>query len=180
MPEPFTHLGNMQDQYQVFVIPTGFTEPTEIAAVEIRPGNRAVDHHALIGYTDDPVVIAEAQAKDAADPNPGYESFGDYGWTWISFCLAVGCQARLLWNSLPPLARGSTRKSLAAQMHYGPSAVEQTDQTEINLFLLRAHSTGSGNVHHGPHYLDGDGAHSSFQQPRTTFHGSVTMWRTSV
>ena len=52
MPEPFTHIDTL-DQYQVFVIPTGFTEPTEIAAVEIRPGNRAVDHHALIGYTDD-------------------------------------------------------------------------------------------------------------------------------
>ena len=48
MPEPFMHEGNDQDQYQVFVIPTGFTEPTEIAAVEIRPGNAAVDHHALV------------------------------------------------------------------------------------------------------------------------------------
>ena len=53
--------------------------PTEIAAVEIRPGNSAVDHHALIGYTDNPSVIAQAQSMDAADPNPGYESFGDYG-----------------------------------------------------------------------------------------------------
>ena len=59
MPEPFTHVGNMQDEYQVFVIPTGFTEPTEIAAVEIRPGNSAVDHHALIGYTDNPSVIVK-------------------------------------------------------------------------------------------------------------------------
>ena len=33
----------------------------------------------MIGYTDDPYVISQAQAMDAADPNPGYESFGDYG-----------------------------------------------------------------------------------------------------
>ena len=26
MPEPFVHEGNMLDQYQVFVIPTGVTE----------------------------------------------------------------------------------------------------------------------------------------------------------
>ena len=48
-------------------------------AVEIRPGNNAVDHHALVAYTNKPYVIAQAQALDAADPNPGYESFGDYG-----------------------------------------------------------------------------------------------------
>ena len=79
MSEAFVHQGNMVDQYQVFVIPTGVSEAREIRAVEIRPGNNVVDHHALVAYTNDPAVIAQALAMDAADPNPGYESFGDYG-----------------------------------------------------------------------------------------------------
>ena len=43
MPEPFVHEGNMLDQYQVFVI-YDVTEAKEVKAVEIRPGNNAVDH----------------------------------------------------------------------------------------------------------------------------------------
>ena len=150
MPEPFTHMGNMQDQYQVFVIPTGFTEPTEIAAVEIRPGNSAVDHHALIGYTDNPSVIAQAQNMDAADPNPGYESFGDYGVNVEQFLFGGWVPGTPPLEFPPTIGHVAQPGShLLLQMHYGPSAVEQTDQTEINLFLPKSPFNEKWNVHHG-------------------------------
>ncbi|HBL37889.1 MAG TPA: hypothetical protein DDZ19_02155, partial [Flavobacteriales bacterium] len=46
MPEPYLHGGDMGEQYQVYVLETGVTEETEIRAVEIRPENRAIAHHA--------------------------------------------------------------------------------------------------------------------------------------
>ncbi|MDB4587755.1 hypothetical protein N9098_01320, partial [bacterium] len=78
MSEPYVHSSNMTDQYQVFVIPLDLDAPQEIRAIEVRPGNAAIAHHTLIAYTENPAVIAQAMALDAADPAPGYESFGDY------------------------------------------------------------------------------------------------------
>ena len=178
MPEPFIHEGNMVDQYQVFVIPTGFTEPTEIAAVEIRPGNNTVDHHALIGYTDDPSIIAQAQALDAADPNLGYESFGDYGVDVEQFLFGAWVPGTPPLEFPPTIGHVAQPGShLLLQMHYGPSAVETVDQTEINLFFADAPIQREVQT-----YImdptDLDGGWSSFVIPAnevTTFHGTLDL-----
>ena len=178
MPEPFTHVGNMQDQYQVFVIPTGFTEPTEIAAVEIRPGNSAVDHHALIGYTDNPSVIAQAQSMDAADPNPGYESFGDYGVDVEQFLFGGWVPGTPPLEFPPTIGHVAQPGShLLLQMHYGPSAVEQVDQTEINLFFAQEPIQREVETYiMNPEHLDG-GWGSFIIPPNqvTTFHGAMPI-----
>ena len=136
MSEAFVHQGNMVDQYQVFVIPTGVTETKEIRAVEIRPGNNVVDHHALVAYTNDPAVIAQALAMDAADPNPGYESFGDYGVEVEQFLFGGWVPGTPPLEFPPTLGHVIEPGShLLLQMHYGPSSVEAIDQTEINLFF---------------------------------------------
>lgn len=175
MPEPFTHEGNMVDQYQVFVIPTGFTEPTEIAAVEIRPGNTTVDHHALIGYTDNPSIIAQAQALDAADPNPGYESFGDYGVDVEQFLFGGWVPGTPPLEFPPTIGHVAQPGShLLLQMHYGPSPVDEVDQTEINLFFAEAPIQREVETFiMGPQYLD-----TWFYIPAnevTTFHAEVEI-----
>ena len=178
MPEPFLHEGNMTDQYQVFVIPTGFTEPTEIAAVEVRPGNATVDHHALIGYTDNPSVIAQAQALDAADPNPGYESFGDYGVDVSQFLFGGWVPGTPPLEFPPTIGHVAQPGShLLLQMHYGPSAVDAMDQTEINVFFSEAPIQREVETFiMNPSHLDG--GWGSFVIPPnqvTTFHGSMAV-----
>ena len=79
MPEPYVHGADGQEQYQVFVIPTGINETKEVRAVEIRPENSNIAHHGLIGYTNAAGVVAQAQALDEDSEEPGYESFGGYG-----------------------------------------------------------------------------------------------------
>jgi hypothetical protein len=37
-------------QYEYFYVPTNFTEPKWVEAIEVRPGNRAVVHHVLVYY----------------------------------------------------------------------------------------------------------------------------------
>ena len=92
MPEPFVHEGNMLDQYQVFVIPTGVTEAKEVKAVEIRPGNNAVDHHALVAYTNVPYVIAKPKPWMRPTPIRGTRALAITASTWSSSCLGVGAR----------------------------------------------------------------------------------------
>ena len=175
MPEPFVHEGNMLDQYQVFVIPTGVTEAKEVKAVEIRPGNNAVDHHALVAYTNVPYVIAQAQALDAADPNPGYESFGDYGVDVEQFLFGGWVPGTPPLEFPPTIGHVMDPGShLLLQMHYGPSPIEETDLTEVNVFFAeepieREVETGIM----GPQHLD-----QSFYLPANqerTFHGTMNV-----
>jgi hypothetical protein len=37
-------------EYEYFYIPTNFTEPKWVQAIEVRPGNREVVHHVLVNY----------------------------------------------------------------------------------------------------------------------------------
>ncbi|MEL6591990.1 MAG: hypothetical protein AAFQ68_17985, partial [Bacteroidota bacterium] len=75
MAEEYIIPGNNEDEYRVFVLPTGLTEDKEIAAIEFRPGNTKAVHHALIAYE----INGQAAALDAQSPGYGYEAFGDFG-----------------------------------------------------------------------------------------------------
>ena len=90
MAESYTHAGDMTEQYQVFVIPSGFAEATSIRALEVLPGNHNVAHHAIIGLD----ISGTASILDAADPAPGYESFGGFGFnaenSFFSACPTLG------------------------------------------------------------------------------------------
>ena len=138
MPEPYVHAGDMQEQYQVFVLETGVTEEKEIRAVEIRPGNSAIAHHTLIGYTESSTAISGAEALDAADPSPGYESFGDYGVNVEDFLFGgwvPGASPTEFPSTIGKKIGPDGR--LLLQMHYGPTPIEEIDQTELNLFFAQ-------------------------------------------
>ncbi len=131
MEEDFFIEGNNQDNYRVFVLPSGLTEDQEIAAVEFRPGNNKAVHHALIAYE----IEGAAAAKDAATDAYGYESFGDYGvpvqgtftgYTpgirTISFPEGIG-------TTIPAGA------DLLIQVHYAPLPSDETDRSSLNIFF---------------------------------------------
>ena len=60
MSEAHMHRGNNRDSYYYFVLPTGLTEDKIVKAVEFRPGNAKIVHHALI--FEDTQGIARATA----------------------------------------------------------------------------------------------------------------------
>lgn len=72
MAEPFSIAANGGDVYQVFVVPSGLRRDQGIAAVEFRPGNRRVVHHARVFHDE----TGEGRARDAKDPAVGFRSFG--------------------------------------------------------------------------------------------------------
>lgn len=132
MEEAHTIEGNNMDDYRVFVLPTGFTEDREIAAIEFRPDNNRAVHHVLIAYD----ITGEAAAKDAATPEYGYYSFGDFG---------VDGAVYSTWGYVPgtsplvyPEGIGEiipAGADLLIQVHYAPLPTDETDQSSVNIFF---------------------------------------------
>jgi hypothetical protein len=133
MAEPFNIPAQSRDIYQCFVIPTGVTENKNIAAVEFRPGNRRVVHHAIM-YLDD---SGTGRAKDAATSEQGYRSYGGIGFLpsgglggW-----APGVEARMLPDGYARFMQGNS--DLCLQVHYHPSGKPETDQSEVGIYFAK-------------------------------------------
>lgn len=129
--EAYTHQGNNKDQYQIFVLPTGLTEDKVVKAIELRPGNRRIVHHALFALDES----GQARQLDAATPEYGYSGFGGYGVrvtenyngyvpgaTPILYSEGIG----------QTMAAGS---DLLIQMHYAPSPIDEIDSSSVNIFF---------------------------------------------
>lgn len=84
MKTPFTPTKS-PDEYRCFLIDWPFTEPRYITGYELRPGQKALVHHADLFFLS-PSFVAEWERRDATDPAPGWECydipFGREG-SWI-------------------------------------------------------------------------------------------------
>ena len=67
MPKDYTVEATGPDEYQYFMIPTGFTEDRYVQAIEARPGNRKVVHHFVV------MVQPPAEAPKADAPRRSRE-----------------------------------------------------------------------------------------------------------
>lgn len=134
MRRAFTHQGNGQDLYRVFVLPVNIPTDRDIAAIEFRAGNKSIVHHAIIGLD----TTQRAQALDAADPGEGYTQFSGFGFAaleenWSGW--VAGTQPRFF-----PAGLGKKlyrRASVLVQVHYGPTYSTQTDSSVVNIFYAR-------------------------------------------
>ncbi len=129
--EAYEHGGDNRDQYQIFVLPTGLTEDRIVKAVELRPGNGKIVHHAIIGLD----VSGQARIKDAQTSEYGYPSFGAFGVTPEELYAGYvpGTKARKY-----PVGTGSPMyagSDLLIQMHYAPVAVTEYDSSTVNIFF---------------------------------------------
>ncbi len=121
------------DVYRCFVIPTSYTEDCYVAAMEVRPGNRAVVHH-VIAYLDS---SGKARDKDAADPGPGYTSFGGIGVTPSG---SLGGWAPGLVPRMAPSGEGillPKGSDIVLQVHYHKSGKPETDLTKIGIYFAK-------------------------------------------
>lgn len=135
MEAAHTVTGNNQDDYQVFVLPTNFTEDKEIASIEFRPDNNRAVHHVLYAYD----VTGKAAAKDAATPEYGYYSFGDFGVdeaVYLSWSYVPGIQPIIYPKGIGEIIPAGA--DLLIQVHYAPLPTNETDQSSINIFFKEA------------------------------------------
>lgn len=176
--ETHLHLGNNQDEYRYFVLPTGLTEDKVVKAIEMRPGNSKIVHHAL--FFED--TEGRAASFDALTPEYGfvgvsgfdtdqvlaYDNFPGYvpGTKPIFYPEGIGQQ----------LTAGS---DLVTQVHYAPWPTDEEDRSSVNIFFADEDEEITRLVDDRvmlPYDLDG-GFASFFLPPNQikTFHGSVTM-----
>jgi len=137
MEQAFEHQGTNTDGYQVFVLDPQLTQTEEVRAIEFRPGNTTICHHAVIAMD----TTNQADILDAADPNYGYEMFGGFGFNPVEPFYAVwapGGEARFFPPEMSKELLPSSK--LLLQMHYAPSPVNEFDSSYINLFFAQTPS----------------------------------------
>ena len=131
LDEPFPVPADGPDIYRHFVLPSGITENRLVSAMEFRPGDAGVVHHAL-AYLD---RSGTARGLDAADPGPGYSRFGGPGFTpsgslggWgpggLPRRLPDG-MGRVIWKDC----------DVVLQIHYHPIGRKTSDRSRIGLYF---------------------------------------------
>lgn len=124
LPEPVHVAADGPDRYECFVIPMRLPGDRNIRAVEFRPSNRRVVHHALL-FTDASFIRRE----------PRYSCFGSIG---LLPTLGIGGWSpgngpiEMLPGAALPVAAISR---LVAQVHYHPSGKEEEDQWSAGFYF---------------------------------------------
>ncbi len=127
MPRAFTIPADGPDVYRCFVVPLPADVRPYVTAVEFRPSNHRVVHHAIL-YLDS---HGAARKKEAASGGVGFESFGGPGF------LPSGILGAWVPGTVPqPLPDGVVRKlpahsDLVIQMHFHPTGKVETEQSEV-------------------------------------------------
>ena len=135
--ESFIHKGNNEDEYRYFVLPTGLTEDKILKAIELRPGNTQIVHHAL--FFED--LTGQAARNDARTPEYGFSGFGGFAGDDLESILTQKQYPGYVPGQKPifyPDGLGQTLgagSDLVIQMHYAPWPVDEVDSTTVNIFF---------------------------------------------
>ncbi len=133
MSQSYRIKGNNVDEYRIFVLPSGLTQDQDVTAVEFRPGNGKIVHHALIAID----VNGQGRIQDQQDPGYGYTSYGGFG-VAIQGQLpgyAPGAMPRFLPDGIgQKIPRNA---DLLLQIHYAPRPVAESDSSSINIFFAK-------------------------------------------
>jgi hypothetical protein len=130
MPEPYQVPADGNDVLRNFVLPLEIPDGKYIRAVEYRPGNRRVVHHAALCMDR----TGSARKLDEADPGPGFTQSslppllpGNLGiWTpgWKAVPLPDGFAL--------PWPKGT---DLILQLHLSPSGKPEREQSTVGIYL---------------------------------------------
>jgi hypothetical protein len=129
------HKGNGTDSYWYFVLPSSLTQNKRIKAVELRPGNKKIVHHALL-FQD---TTGKARKVDDATPGYGFSASNsqfdvDAVLNYIQYPGYVPGQKPIRFPE--NIGQKMNAKSdLVIQMHYAPTAVDEKDSSSVNIFF---------------------------------------------
>jgi cytochrome c553 len=138
--QPYTVYASGPDVFRCFVVPLKLPKDQFVTAVEFRPSNRRVVHHALL-FLDDRGLAQKAQTSWTAahpeDKQIGYNHFGGPGFTptgglggW-----APGATPSFLPDGVARyLAAGS---DLVIQTHFHPTGKTETEQSTVAIYFAK-------------------------------------------
>jgi Flp pilus assembly protein TadD len=134
MPQPYTVPAEGPDVYRNFVVPIPLDKPRYVRAIEFRPGNAKVVHHAFLRLD----ATRQSRAEDSKDPDPGFGGIhlpnsakspdGHFlGWQ-PGRRAAAGGPADVSWLL-------STNTDLVIQMHLKPSGRAEALQSSLGFYF---------------------------------------------
>ena len=147
MPEPYQVPAKGTVEYTYIILPTNFTEDTWVTAAEIRPGNRALMHHAVVylrtpgskWLRDYPTGVPFVPA-----PRPGRQSRSSDGDRTSEGTAADEWLVGYVPGAPPYIVPGDTAFLITAgsdfvlQLHYTVNGTAGVDQTRIGLNITNA------------------------------------------
>lgn len=120
---------SVPDDYRCFVLDWPHDELKYVTGYEVWPDNKQLLHH-LIAFKVPPEQVETIQAKDAAEPGPGYECFGSPGGSrpsWIGSWVPGGLPRLMPLGTGIPIEPGS---KIVVQTHYnllnGPGGTDRS------------------------------------------------------
>jgi mono/diheme cytochrome c family protein len=144
MPKPFPIPASGTIEYQYVILPTGFTEDTWVEKAEVRPGNRAVNHH-VIAFIRPPgsnwfrdqkpgEIFVPKKAARGARTNAGEDGAGDPR-VELLVGYAPGLQAVETPKGAAKLVKAGS--DIVLQLHYTVNGKETEDQSRIGLVFAK-------------------------------------------
>jgi hypothetical protein len=135
MPQPFALKADGKDVQRAFAIPINLPEDRYLVGFEFRAGNPQIVHHSIISRDTN----GEAGQRDAADPQPGYKSFGGTGtkegWNGVLGVWTPGIiPTRLPEDVGIEIKKGS---GVVIEIHYHPSGKAESDQSSVALYFSK-------------------------------------------
>ena len=129
MEEAFELDEDGPDIYQHFVLPTRLHKDRLVAALEFRPGNPRVVHHACF-YVD---TSGAARKLVARSPDVGYGSFNGPGFDNVGALRSwlPGMSPQRLPKGTGQLLNADS--DLVLEIHYQPSGKSETDQSTVGI-----------------------------------------------
>ncbi len=139
MPTPFSLPASGDVEYQYIVVPTGFEQDKWVEMAELRPGNRAVVHHAVVYIREPGSTWLENARPGVPYVPPGRtprESLLNGSTTSdILLVYAPGNVGEKWPQGFAKLVKAGS--DLVFQMHYTPNGRALNDQTRVGLVFAR-------------------------------------------
>jgi len=134
MTEAYTVPAEGRDIYRAFAVPLNLKEDKHIRAVQYRPSNTRVVHHALL-FLD---ITGESRRKDEADPAPGFRCQG-LGLGAVSGGSLGGWAPGGLSQPFPDGMGKEVKKNadIVVQLHVNPSGKVEKEQSQIGLWFTK-------------------------------------------
>ena len=129
MPEPFAVDADGPDDYRCFVIPLSLPQDKYLRAVEFRPANRKVVHHALF-FADPSGIARQRGGSYSCFGSPGFlPANGLGGWS-------PGSGPALFPDGAGAVVRKGS--DLVLQVHFHPTGKAEQEQSSLGLYFASA------------------------------------------
>jgi len=142
MPDEYKVPADGVVQYEYFYIPTNFTEPKWVQAIEVRPGNREVVHHVLVYYRAKPdlqrtpVLRPNRERSIFPQPTPGQRpQRRDMPPQRLIATYAPGTNPQVM--PAGTALRLEPGGIIELQLHYTTTGEPATDRTKVGLVFSK-------------------------------------------